>query len=105
MEKVYKSWFNVWRDTVVPKIMFQPKWYNSDKDLQVGDLVYFQEKEGKENEPWTIWRVEQIIRSDRDNLLRRAVIKYQDHGEVPPLLTDRHVKKVVQLFNIHEYQV
>ena len=94
----------VW-EIVVPNIMFQPKWYNSDKDLQVGDLVYFQKKEGKENEPWTIWRVEQIIRSDRDNLIRRAVIKYQNHGEVPPLLTDRHVKKVVQLFNIDEYQV
>ena len=35
----------MWKDTVVPKIMFQPKWYNSDKDLQEGDLVYFQKKD------------------------------------------------------------
>ena len=67
---MYKSWFIVWRDTVVPKIMFQPKWYNSDKDLQEGDLVYFQKKEGKANQPWTIGRVEQIFRSDRENLIR-----------------------------------
>ena len=81
VEKLYKSWFIVWRDTVVPKIMFQPKWYNSDKDLQEGDLVYFQKKEGKANQPWTIGRVEQIVRSDRHNLIRRAIIKYQNFGE------------------------
>ena len=85
---------------MVPKVMVQPKWYNSDKDVRVGDLVYFQEKEGKANEPWTIGRVEQIIRSDRDNLIRRAVIKYQNHGEMWPQLTDRHVKRIVKLFNV-----
>ena len=58
VEKVYKSWFIVWRDTVVPKVMFQPKWYNFDKDVRVGDLVYFQEKEGKANRQWTIRRAE-----------------------------------------------
>ena len=38
VEKLYEAWFLVWRDTVVPKIMFRPKWFNSDKDLEVGDL-------------------------------------------------------------------
>ena len=90
---------------MVPNIMFQPKWYNSDKDLKVGDLVYFQKKEGKANQTWTIGRVEQIVRSDRDNLIRRAIIKYQNHGEERPQLTDRHVKKFVKLFNVDEYQV
>ena len=84
--------------------MFEPKWYNSDKDLKVGDLVYFQKK-GKANQTWTIGRVEQMVRSDRDNLIRRAIIKYQHHGEERPQLTDRHVKKFVKLFNVDEYQV
>ena len=89
---------------MVPNIMFQPKWYNSDKDLKVGDLVYFQKK-GKANQTWTIGRVEQMVRSDRDNLIRRPIIKYQHHGEERPQLTDRHVKKFVKLFNVDEYQV
>ena len=95
MEKVYKSCFIVWRDPGVPKIMFQPKWYNSDKDLQVGDFVHFQKKESKANQPWTVGRVEQIVRSDRDDLIRRAIIKYQNHGEELPQLTDRNVRKLV----------
>ena len=85
VEKLYKSWFVVWRDT-----------------LQEGDLVYFQKKEGKANQPWSIGRVEQIVRSDRDNLIRRAIIKYQNYGEEQPQLTDRHVRKLVKLFNVDE---
>ena len=73
-----------------------------DKDLQEGDLVYFQKKEGKANQPWNIGRVEQIFRSDRDNLIRRAIIKYQNYGEEQPQLTDRHVRKLVKLFNVDE---
>ena len=56
--------------------------YNIYKDLQDGDLVYFQKKEGKPSQPWTIGRVEEIVRSGRDNLIRRAIIKYQNFGEV-----------------------
>ena len=51
VEKICKSWFNVWKDTVVPKIMFQPKWYNSDKVLQEDDLVYLQKKDSKMDTP------------------------------------------------------
>jgi len=29
IEETYKAWFLIWRDTLVPKIMFQPKWFDS----------------------------------------------------------------------------
>ena len=105
VEKLYEAWFLVWRDTVVPKIMFRPKWYNSDKDLDEGDLVYFQKSESKLSQAWTIGRVEQVVRSERDDLIRKVVVKYQNHGEDNPQFTDRHVRKLVKLFNIDEHQV
>ena len=105
VEKMYKAWFYVWRDTVVPKIMFQPKWYNSDKDLQEGDLVYFQKKESKLDQPWTIGRVEQVVRSERDDLIRKVIVKYQNFKEAEPRFTDRSVRKLVKLFNVDEHQV
>ena len=46
VDKMYKAWFKPWRDTYVPKIMFRPKWYMSDQDLIVGDLVIFVKKKG-----------------------------------------------------------
>ena len=105
VEELYKAWFFIWRHTVVPKIMFQPKWYRSDRDLQEGDLVYFQKKEGKLVQPWTVGRVEQVVRSDRDDLIRRVVVKYQNPGEAGPRITDRSIRKLVKLFNVDEHQV
>ena len=105
VESLYYSWFTIWRDTVVPKIMFQPKWYNSDKDLKEEDLVYFQKKEGKVDQPWTIGRVEQVMKSDRDGLIRRVIVRYQNPGESQPQFTDRSVRKLVKLFNVDEHQV
>ena len=70
---MYDTWFKIWKDTVVPKLIFQPKWYNSDDDLQEEDLVYFQKKEGHLDSKWMIGKVEQIVRG-RDSKIRKVVI-------------------------------
>ena len=90
---------------MVPKIMFQPKWYDSSKDLEEGDLVYFQKKEGKLDTPWTIGMVEQVVRSERDQTIRKIVVKYRNPGENFPRLTDRSIRTLVKLFNVDEFQV
>ena len=33
------------KDTDVPDLIFQPKGYNSEKDLQEDNMVYFQKKD------------------------------------------------------------
>ena len=65
VESLYDSWFRVWQDTVVPKLLFQPKWYDSDRDLGEGDLVFFQKKDGKLEIRWVLGRVDQVVRSER----------------------------------------
>ena len=47
VEEIYEAWFRIWRETLVPKLMFQQKWFNSDKELKKGDLVYFRKTESK----------------------------------------------------------
>ena len=41
VEETYYAWFKIWLNTLVPKLMFTPKWFKSDKDLEVGNIVYF----------------------------------------------------------------
>ena len=105
IEELYDAWFKVWQDTVVPKLMFQPKWYNKDCDLMEGDLVYFQ-KEGDSqlDNKWTVGKVDQVVRG-RDQKIRRVIVKYQNATESQYRLTDRAVRKIVKLFSIDEYQV
>ena len=67
--------------------------------------MYFQKSDSKLDQAWTIGRVEQVVRSERDDLIRKVVVKYQNHGEQHPQFTDRHVRKLIKLFNVDEHQV
>ena len=89
----------------MPKIMFRPKWFDSSKDLAIGDLVYFQKEDGVLGKAWIIGRIEQVVKSGRDQKIRRVVIKYQNRDEDYPRFTDRTVLKLVKLFSIDEHQV
>ena len=39
VDETYKTWFRIWRDSYVPKLMLKPKWFKTDRDLIVGVLV------------------------------------------------------------------
>ena len=39
--KIYNAWFESWLLNHVPKLMEQRKWFEGDKNLQVGDVVLF----------------------------------------------------------------
>ena len=105
VESLYEAWFKVWQDTVVPKLLFQPKWYDSDKDLLEGDLVYFQKQDGKLEGKWVIGKVEQIIRSERDMKIRRVIVGYRNEKESFGRVTDRSVRKLVKLFSVDDHVI
>ena len=44
---------------------------------------------------------ENVIRS-KDGVVRRATIRYNNHGEVVPRFTDRAVRSLVKLFSIED---
>ena len=73
VEKIYSGWFKIFKDTVVPKLIQQPKWFRMDKDLKENDIVYFQKKVSALGSNWKIGEVDQVI-VGRDGLIRRAVI-------------------------------
>ena len=57
------------------------------------------------NTKWVIGKVEQVIRSDRDQKIRRVFVKYQNEREDFGRMTDRSVRKLVKLFSIDEHHV
>ena len=101
VEKVYQGWFRIFRDSVVPRLINQPKWFKVDKDLKEKDLVYFQKVESGLKSEWTVGQVDQVIAS-RDGLIRRAVIKYFNAGSDNPEFTDRSVRTLVKLWSMDE---
>ena len=41
VEKRNAAWFKVFKDSCVPRLVMQQKWFQNERDLAVGDLVYF----------------------------------------------------------------
>ena len=101
VETIYEGWFKIFNETVVPKLIMQPKWFKVDRDLKVKDLVYFRKKDSPIGSPWKIGQVDQVIAS-RDGLIRRVIIKYFNKMNEDPELTDRSVRNIVKLWSIDE---
>jgi len=38
---IFQSWFDNWLINHVPKLVNQPKWFKSDTDIRIGDVVLF----------------------------------------------------------------
>ena len=61
VDKLYSGWFKIFKDTVVPRLVSQPKWFKLDKDLKEKDIVYFQKSESALGSTWIIGEVDQVI--------------------------------------------
>jgi len=116
ISKMYKAWFNIWAQTYVPRLIYQPKWFQTDEDLVVGDVVYFQRSDQAVGEPkWTLGIVEELEKG-KDGVARKATVKYCNSSEQRLSLvrnnknadrtlaryTERAVRKLIKLFSVEE---
>ena len=101
VEKTYEGWFKVFKETVVPKLMKQPKWFKVERDIKEKDLVYFRKKDSALSSDWKIGQVDQIV-AGRDGLVRRVIIRYFNHNEDHPQFTDRSVRTIVKLWSVED---
>ena len=101
VDKLYKAWYRLWKDAVVPKLIRQPKWFKTDKHLKPGDLVYFEKDPSKLGSVWVMGRVDQVMRSS-DGLIREATVAYRNYKEEFDRLTNRAVRSLVKIFSIDE---
>ena len=101
VEETYMAWYKVWLETLVPKLMFTPKWYHTYKELKQGDLVYFRKKESELDGKWIIGLVDEVERG-RDNIIRMVKVKYFNGHNKTPEYTLRTIRKLVKLWDIDD---
>ena len=107
------AWFAIWRDAYVPHLLFQPKWFRSDRDLLPRDLVYFIKEESKMSNKWLVGMVEEV-KKGRDGILREVTVKYCNSTEQKLSLYgdsredrtlpcySRAVRKIVKIFSLED---
>ena len=63
VQKRTEAWFKIFKDSCVPRLVLQQKWYRTVKDLAVGDLVFFRKTESELGDgDWTVGMVDGHIR-------------------------------------------
>ena len=97
-----EAWFKIFKDSCIPQLVIQRKWFKSERDLAVGDLVFFRKTESELGDGnWIVGLIDQVIPSD-DGLIRKVVVRYRNSSEDFDRFTTRSVRKLIKLFNIDE---
>ena len=102
VEKRTKAWFKIFKDSCVPRLVIQKKWFRNERDLAVGDVVFYRKTESELGDgDWVLGMVEQVIPS-KDGMIRKVVIKYRNAAENFNRFTTRNTRKVIKLFHVDD---
>ena len=101
IQEKFESWFRVWCDVYVPKLLVQKTGFKNDRDLNTDDLVYFRKREGELGNSWTLGRIEQVIRG-RDGVIRRVIVAYKNANEEIQRYTERSVRRLIKLYSMED---
>jgi len=99
--QIFTTWFETWLITHVPKLMHQPKWFQNDRDIKVGDIVLFTKKENILSNQYQYGIIHSIEVSE-DDKIRKANVRYRNHGENVDRYTFRAVRKLVMIHPVDE---
>ena len=100
-KKIYDQWFQEWLISYVPKLVEQPKWFASDRDIAVGDVVLFLKSE-KEFDLQYQYGIVATTYESRDGLTRTVDVEYQNAGENIKRRTRRGVRELVVIHSVDE---
>ena len=99
--KNVETWFKEWLVNYVPSLVQQPKWFQSDRSISVGDIVLFLKAE-KEFEREYQYGIVLTTVEGRDGLVRTVEIQYQNHSEKTKRTTKRGVRDIVVIHPVEE---
>ena len=101
IQNAFDIFYNLWNETIIPKLMKAPKWYDSKSNLKIGDIVYFRKTEHELSSSWTLGKIVDVVYS-KDGVVRRVTVEYQNASESIKRETDRAARSMIKLFHIDD---
>ena len=77
---IYQYWFENWSISQVAKLMFQPKWFQTSRNVKVRDIVLFL-KHGSLLSKTHQYGMITNIEYGEDGIVRRVDVKYRNASE------------------------
>ena len=99
--RVFETWFKCWLISFVPKLMSQPKWFKSDRNSRVGDIVLFL-KSDKEFHKQYQYGIITYVKVSKDSKIREIEVEYQNYNEAIKRRTIRSVGEVVVIHSVDD---
>ena len=78
---VFQSWWETWLVSAPPKLVPHPKWFKSDDDLKVGDIVLFDKAEGSLVDGEYHFGIVEDSFLSKDNQVRTVKLRYRNADE------------------------
>ena len=103
-ENIFNSWFEAWLVSHVPKLMNQPKWYNSDRDLKPGDIVLFLKNEKELSNDYQYGKI-QSTKQSSDGKIRSAEVLYRNSSEMVDRTTNRATRQLVRIHSVDDLDI
>ena len=98
---IFRAWFNSWLISYVPTLIEQPKWFENDSEISVGDVVLILKSEQEFDQKYQYGIVRSVNRG-RDKCVRSVEIEYQNHNENTKRRTTRGAREVVVIHKVDE---
>jgi len=103
-ENTFSSWFEVWLLCHVPKLLEQDKWFRSDLQPAVGDVVLFLKQESNFGKNYQYGMIEELEPS-KDGVVRKVLVRYKNHQEQSFRFTKRSIRSLVLIHSIGETDI
>jgi hypothetical protein len=100
-DNIVKAWFKVWLTSHVPTLIEQPKWFVSDRDIRVGDVVLFLKSDKEFDRQYQYGLVVTVVLG-RDGITRVVEIQYQNANEKQKRTTKRGVRDIIVIHPVDE---
>ena len=93
-DEIFKLWFESWMISYVPTLIRQPKWFKSDEDIKIGDVILFLKSDKAFDKQYKYGLVKEVV-VGRDGKIREIEVEYQNYNEAVKRRTIRGVRDVV----------
>ena len=102
--EVFDCWFREWLVSYVPSMILQPKWFETERSVRVGDVVLFRKSDKEFDNTYQYGIVDSVVEST-DGLVRVVEVEYQNFSENTKRTTKRGVRELIVIHPVEELSI
>ena len=84
--------------------MHHPKWFQTDRDVKVGDVVLFLKQENQLSSTYQYGMISDLLKSSDEKILK-ATVRYRNSTEAVDRFTNRTMPQLIVIHPVDELNI